>query len=168
MVAGGSGRPRIAFAGVRRAADTWLAGRRERARALASHARRPHEETVMDDTRRQTGDDRMSELPDHESDADVATEGSGILSHGDSAIDRGTGSVSGVAQGRDPSEGSDIDDDDDGSVARGVGDDAIEEMAAYDAGNRGSIPRGQTGALPEAGFLTDDPDRTTDEERGAR
>ena len=56
----------------------------------------------MDDDRmvRMSDPERLEDLPEHEDDSDVDTTGSGILSHGDTAIDRGTGTTDGTAQPR--------------------------------------------------------------------
>jgi hypothetical protein len=56
----------------------------------------------MDDDRmvRMSDPERLEDLPEHEDDSDVDTTGSGILSHGDTAIDRGTGTTHGTAQPR--------------------------------------------------------------------
>jgi hypothetical protein len=98
-----------------------------------------------------TGDpERLEDLPEHEDDSDVAATGSGILSRGDTAIDRGTGTTYGTAQGRREDDGEALPDRDE----------TTEELAAYDRGTSGSIPRGQSGGgLPEAAFVTDEPER---------
>ena len=99
----------------------------------------------MDDTTH-----RRDELPEHEIDDDRTT-GGGILSEGGTAVDRGTGTLSGTAQGETG--------DDDRP------DESVEALAAYDRGTTGSIPRGQAGGgLPEAGFLTDEAAKDPDEE----
>jgi hypothetical protein len=61
------------------------------------------------------GRDRLADLPEHELDDD-ATVGGGVMSQGGTAIDRGTGTLSGEAQGAD-------DDADDSQRVGGVGDD---------------------------------------------
>jgi hypothetical protein len=102
-----------------------------------------------------TGDpERLENLPEHEDDSDVDTQGSGILSQGDEAVDRGTGTTSGMAQRRR---------DEDGELPDRS--ETTEELAAYDRGTSGSIPRGQAGGgLPQAAFVTDEPERDPDEE----
>lgn len=98
--------------------------------------------------------ERLEDLPEHEDDSDVDTQGSGILSQGDAAIDRGTGTTSGTAQPRR---------DEDGELPNRS--ETTEELAAYDRGTSGSIPRGQAGGgLPQAAFVNDEPERDPDEE----
>ena len=93
----------------------------------------------MDDTQH-----RRDELPEHEID-DERTTGGGILSQGGTAVDRGTGMLGGQAQGTQDDDRPD--------------ENAVQGLTAYDQGTTGSIPRGQAGGgLPQAGFVTDDPD----------
>jgi hypothetical protein len=57
----------------------------------------------MDDEQRTERERREAELPEHESDADVARQGgAGILGEGVTATDRGTGTLGGVAEPVDP------------------------------------------------------------------
>jgi hypothetical protein len=50
------------------------------------------------------GDDEPTEgLPEHERDTDT-TVGGGVLATGGTAVDRGTGTLDGDAQGRDPAD----------------------------------------------------------------
>jgi hypothetical protein len=100
--------------------------------------------------------ERLEDLPEHEDDSDVDTQGSGILSQGDTAIDRGTGTTDGIAQ----RQGGD---DDGGDLPDRT--QTTEELAAYDRGTTGSIPRGQSGGgLPEAAFTTDEPEHRSDDD----
>ena len=56
----------------------------------------------MDDDRmvRMSDPERLDDLPEHEDDSDVDMTGSGILSDGDTALDRGTGTTHRTAQPR--------------------------------------------------------------------
>jgi hypothetical protein len=102
-----------------------------------------------DRTVRMSDPERLEQLPQHEDDSDVESQGSGILSQGDTAIDRGTGTTSGTAQPRGDEDG-DLPDREQ----------TAQELAAYDRGTSGSVPRGQGGGgLPEAAFVTDEPER---------
>ena len=57
------------------------------------------------DERQVSGTEREASLPEHERDDDVAREsGSGVLSEGLTALNRGTGTVSGTAQPLDDEE----------------------------------------------------------------
>ena len=102
----------------------------------------------QDQTVRMSDPERLEQLPEHEDDSDVEAQGSGILSQGDTAIDRGTGTTSGTAQSRG---------DEDGELPDRNA--TTEQLAAYDRGTTGSVPRGQSGGgLPEAAFVTDEPE----------
>lgn len=71
-----------------------------------------------DDMRRRTDEDRLEDLPEHESDEDVDTTlGGGVMSAGGTAVDRGTGTLGGTAQGPRDGEGSEDDLDDDFDAA---------------------------------------------------
>jgi hypothetical protein len=64
-----------------------------------------------DDMRRRTDEDRLEDMPEHESDKDVDTVlGGGVMSAGGTAVDRGTGTLGGTAQG--PRDADDRDDED--------------------------------------------------------
>jgi hypothetical protein len=103
---------------------------------------------------RMSDPERLEALPEHEDDSDVEETGSGILSQGDTSIDRGTGTTYGTAQ---PRRGEDGELPDRNATT--------EQLAAYDRGASGSIPRGQSGGgLPEAAFVTDEPERDPEEE----
>ena len=66
-----------------------------------------------DEMRRRTDEDRLEDMPAHESDEDVETTlGGGVMSSGGTAVDRGTGTLGGTAQGRDADDGDDDLDDD--------------------------------------------------------
>jgi hypothetical protein len=52
----------------------------------------------MDDSMDRRTEDRLDELPEHERDDDRSI-GAGVMSAGGTAIDRGTGELSGMAQG---------------------------------------------------------------------
>ncbi|HSK53024.1 MAG TPA: hypothetical protein VLA44_09730 [Clostridia bacterium] len=65
-----------------------------------------------DDMRGRTNEDRLEDMPEHESDEDVETVGGGVMSAGGTAVDRGTGTLGGTAQGpRDADDHDDLDDD---------------------------------------------------------
>ena len=112
-----------------------------------------------------TDPERLDQLPEHERDDDVAgTSGGGILSEGGTAVDRGTGTLGGVAQGRD----DEVEDAD--RPARKDPDTELDMSSiAYGAAARGSIPSASpTGVLPEAGFVPDVDDDPEDTGEAAR
>lgn len=61
----------------------------------------------MDDTQRDRNRERLEALPEHEDDRDVEDQaGAGILASGGTALDRGTGDRTGIAQGPAAGEGT--------------------------------------------------------------
>ena len=104
-------------------------------------------------------DDRLDQLPEHERDDDVAgTTGGGIMSEGGTAVDRGTGTLGGTAQG-DPNEDADSPD----PSARDDDPELDMSSIAYGAAARGSVPNTSTGTLPESGFVPDQDERDDEE-----
>jgi hypothetical protein len=72
-----------------------------------------------------TDDERRDELPEHELRDEGQTVGGGVMAAGGTAIDRGTGTLDGIAQGRDAAE------DDDSILDHGFGG-AIEDVVDDD------------------------------------
>jgi hypothetical protein len=88
-----------------------------------------------DDTMRSNRE--REDMPEHESDDDVAqTSGAGVLSEGGTAIDRGTGTLGGVAQG--PDAGEDDDGILEGDVRRAGGD--VDGDGAVEVNERKIFP----------------------------
>ncbi|MFL5775423.1 MAG: hypothetical protein ACJ76W_04030 [Chloroflexota bacterium] len=61
---------------------------------------------VVDEPEQTDAGGRLGQLPEHEID-DETTVGGGVLSQGGTAVDRGTGTLWGQAEGRRPDRGDD-------------------------------------------------------------